>query len=221
MLTCQTAVWLCLATADDDDFADDDDDDDFDGENEDGFVDYGPANDGGGSGDAPGGDGFNDGSGNDHGFNIDDAHEPHVMSGLRFLGWGLLAATRGARHDDGFRWVRRPAVHQHRGDARDACFVPNPDSSGDEPGPRASHATTIGALWGARSSRDVCHHDWKEPQNAILFCGAAGLGGGSPVRTTRRGRPRPPSHRLGDTPRFDPNPHSPVVPSRTPARTQS
>ena len=35
-----------MATADDDDFADDDDDDDFDGENEDGFVDYGPANDG-------------------------------------------------------------------------------------------------------------------------------------------------------------------------------
>ena len=101
VLTCQTAVWLFLTTADDDDFDDDDcddddDDDDFDGEDEDGFVDYGPANDGGGSGDAPGGDGFNDGSGNDHGYNIDDAHEPHVMSGLRFLGWGLLAA-RGAR----------------------------------------------------------------------------------------------------------------------------
>ena len=183
MLTCQTAVWLCLATADDDDFADDDDDDDdFDGENEDGFVDYGPANDGGGGGDAPGGDrgdapggdGFNDGSGNDHGFNIDDAHEPYVMSGLRFLGWGLLAATRGARHDDGFRWVRRPAVHQHRGDARDACFVPNPDSSGDEPGPRASHATTIGALWGARSSRDVCH-DWERaPKCHTLLWGGLG-----------------------------------------------
>ena len=110
MLTCQTAVWLFLATADDDDFDDDgyfddddDDDDDFDGEDEEGFVDYGPANDGGGGGDAPGGDrgdapggdGFNDGSGNDHGFNIDDAHEPHVMSGLRFLGWGLLAANEG------------------------------------------------------------------------------------------------------------------------------
>ena len=176
MLTCQTAVWLFLATADDDDF------DDFDGEDEDGFVDYGPANDGGGGGDAPrgdrgdapGGDGFNDGSGNDHGFNIDDAHEPHVMSGLRFLGWGLLATTRGARHDDGFRWVRRPAVHQHRGDARDACFVPNPDSSGDEPGPRASHATTIGAhLLGARSSRDVCH-DWKEPPKSSDLWGGLG-----------------------------------------------
>ena len=219
MLTCQTAVWLCLATADDDDFADDDDDDDFDGENEDGFVDYGPANDGGGSGDAPGGDGFNDGSGNDHGYNIDDAHEPHVMSGLRFLGWGLLAATRGARHDDGSGgFAVRPYTSTAETRATRASFQTQTRRAMN-PGPGLHMRRRLGRF-GAPGHPETCVMTGKEPQNVILFCGA-GLGAGSPVRTTRRGRPRPPSHRLGDTPRLDPNPHSPGIPSRTPARTQS
>ena len=219
MLTCQTAVWLCLATADDDDVAADDDDDDFDGENEDGFVDYGPANDGGGSGDAPGGDGFNDGSGNDHGYNIDDAHEPHVMSGLRFLGWGLLAATRGARHDDGSGgFAVRPYTSTAETRATRASFQTQTRRAMN-PGPGLHMRRRLGRF-GAPGHPETCVITGKSPKIVILFCGA-GLGGGSPVRTTRRGRPRPPSHRLGDTPRFDPNPHSPVAPSRTPARTQS
>ena len=166
MLTCQTAVWLCLATADDDD------DDDFDGENEDGFVDYGPANDGGGSGDAPGGDGFNDGSGNDHGYNIDDAHEPHVMSGLRFLGWGLLAATRGARHDDGSGgFAVRPYTSTAEMHATRASFQTQTRRAMN-PGPGLHMRRRLGRF-GAPGHPETCVITGKSPKMSYSFVGRA------------------------------------------------
>ena len=210
-----------MATADDDDF------DDFDGEDEDGFVDYGPANDGGGGGDAPGGDrgdapggdGFNDGSGNDHGFNIDDAHEPHVMSGLRFL-VGACWRRRGARAmtmgSGGF--AVRPYTSTAEMHATRASFQTQTRRAMN-PGPGLHMRRRLGRIYLAPDHPETCVMTGKSPKK-VRICGA-GLGDGSPVRTTRRGRPRPPSHRLGDTARLDPNPHSPGIPSRTPAVLRS